>query len=195
MLNSNYWQNRYLENNTGWDAGAITTPIKTFVDGLSSTIDNILIPGVGNGHEAQYLHEHGFENVYVCDWAEAPLKDLALRCPNFPPYRLMHGDFFSLKLDQPMDYILEQTFFCAIPPTLRPQYAEKAAELLRIGGVLTGVLFNKHLNTGRPGPPFGGSIAEYRTYFEPHFSEVYMEPCYNSITPRQGAELWVTLVK
>lgn len=194
MLNDTYWQQRYKDNNTGWDAGRITTPIKTYVDGLSQTA-RILIPGAGNGHEAQYLHEQGFEQVYVCDWAQAPLQDLALRCPTFPKAHLLHGNFFEITLEQPMDYILEQTFFCAIDPALRPHYAQKTAELLREGGILAGVFFNEHLNLGRPGPPFGGNATEYHHYFEPHFSLVQFEPCHNSIPPRQGVELWGTLVK
>lgn len=194
MLNDAYWQQRYENNNTGWDAGRITTPIKTYADALPKTA-RILIPGAGNGHEAQYLHEQGFEQVYVCDWAMAPLEDLAARCPNFPKEHLIHGDFFELALNYPMDYILEQTFFCAIDPALRPQYAKKAAELLRDGGTVAGVFFNEHLQLGRPGPPFGGSAQEYQTYFEPHFSLVQFEPCYNSIPPRDGVELWGKLVK
>ena len=194
MLNSSYWQQRYEKEQTGWDAGSITLPIKTYADQLPQNA-RILIPGAGNGHEAQYLHEQGFQQVYVCDWAKAPLAALANRCPNFPPAHLIQGDFFQLQLDQPVDYILEQTFFCAIDPALRPQYAQKTAQLLRTGGVLAGVFFNEYLNTGRPGPPFGGSAAEYHNYFEAHFSEVHFEPCYNSIAPRQGVELWGKLVR
>lgn len=194
MLNHNYWQQRYETQSTGWDAGHITTPIQTYVDGLSK-ITRILIPGAGNGHEAEYLHRQGFEQVYVCDWAQAPLDNLAARCPDFPKHRLIQGDFFSLTLDQPMDVILEQTFFCAIDPLLRPKYAEKAVELLGIGGKVVGVLFGEGLQLDHPGPPFGGNAVEYHTYFDPHFSEVTIEPCYNSIPPRQGAELWIELVK
>lgn len=34
MLNSNYWQERYQTNQIGWDVGAITTPIKEYIDQL-----------------------------------------------------------------------------------------------------------------------------------------------------------------
>ena len=35
MLNKDYWQNRYQEEKTGWDAGSITTPIKAYFDAIN----------------------------------------------------------------------------------------------------------------------------------------------------------------
>lgn len=60
---------------------------------------------------------------------------------------------FSLK--DSFDLIIEQTFFCALDPKLRPEYAVKMAELLKPGGRLVGVLFNDTLNNDKP--PFGGT--------------------------------------
>ena len=31
-LNESFWNNRYLENNTGWDLGVISPPIKKWFD-------------------------------------------------------------------------------------------------------------------------------------------------------------------
>lgn len=194
MLNKNYWQDRYQNQETGWDTGHITPPLKEYIDGVDNKAAKILIPGCGNGHEAQYLHEQGFSQVYVCDWAAAPLEHLAASCPTFPKEHLLQGDFFELELEG-LNYILEQTFFCAIDPSLRPKYAQKTASLLKEGGKVVGVLFNENLQLGRPGPPFGGSREEYVGYFEPHFSAVSMEPCYNSIPPRAGSELFIQLRK
>ena len=194
MLNKNYWQNRYQHQETGWDTGHITPPLQQYLDGVQDKATKILIPGCGNGHEAHYLHKQGFSQVYVCDWAAAPLENLLAQCPSFPKEHLIQGDFFELELEG-LDYILEQTFFCAIDPSLRSQYAQKTASLLKEGGQVVGVLFNENLQLGRPGPPFGGSKKEYLGYFEPHFSEVKMEPCYNSIPPRAGSELFIQLKK
>ncbi len=194
MLNQDYWQTRYEAQQTGWDTGQITPPLKHYADGLTDKSIRILIPGCGNGHEARYLHEQGFENVYVCDWAAAPLDALAKSCPDFPSAHLLQGDFFALAVED-LDLILEQTFFCAIDPSLRAQYAQKTASLLKTGGKVVGVLFNENLQLGRPGPPFGGNAEEYRGYFEPHFSKVELLPCYNSIPPRAGSELFLQLTK
>src|SRR6187401_704304 len=81
-LNSNYWENRYLNNETGWDVGKITTPIKEYIDQLEDKSIKILIPGAGNGYEFEYLIEKGFPNSYVVDFADSPLKNIKSRIPN-----------------------------------------------------------------------------------------------------------------
>ncbi|MGH1336789.1 MAG: methyltransferase domain-containing protein [Aureispira sp.] len=194
MLNKNYWQDRYIDERTGWDTGQITPPLKKYMDAVTNKSAKILIPGCGKGHEASYLHEQGFTQVYVCDWAASPLEALANRCPDFPKEHLIQGDFFALDLKD-FDYMIEQTFFCAIDPSLRPKYAQKTADLLQSGGQIIGVMFNKHLQAKPPGPPFKGSKEEYIGYFEPYFSSIKMEACYNSIPPRAGSELFVQLQK
>ena len=100
------------------------------------------------------------------------------------------GDFFEL--DKQFDLVLEQTFFCAIDPALRKKYVSKMHEIIKPGGKLVGVMFNRSFEGG---PPFGGEANEYRELFEPYFKVKVMEPCYNSISPRKGAEVFVVMVK
>ncbi|WP_052596169.1 methyltransferase domain-containing protein [Aureispira sp. CCB-QB1] len=192
MLSKDYWQNRYQEDRTGWDAGQITTPIKEYFDNVDHKQLKLLIPGCGNAHEAAYLFQQGFKNIYLCDWAQAPLDSFAAEHPNFPKEQLICANFFDLELGA-FDVIIEQTFFCAIDPALRSNYAQKAASLLKNGGILVGLLFGKELDL--EGPPFGGTKAEYLTYFTPYFSSIQMESCTNSIRPRLGSELFIELRK
>ena len=195
VLDKDYWANRYQTGEIGWDAGTITTPIKAYIDHLIETKTDknlkILIPGAGSGHEAAYLWAQGFHNIFVCDWAEEAISRYKNDVPEFPKSQLIIGDFFEL--DGQFDLIIEQTFFCALDPQLRPQYAQKMAELLRTEGVLSGVLFGKTFPF--QGPPFGGDRAEYAHYFEPYFDILIMENCYNSIQPRAETELWIKLKK
>jgi SAM-dependent methyltransferase len=189
-LNEAYWSKRYKNKETGWDVGSPSTPLKEFIDQLENKTIKILIPGCGNAYEAQYLFENGFKNVFVIDLSPIPLENLKKRVPNFPNIHLLEGDFFELN-DQ-FDLILEQTMFCAIEPRLRMEYARKTSELLVEGGKLVGVLFNREFESG---PPFGGTKNEYITYFSNHFQNVYLEPCYNSIKPRQNSELFMICKK
>ncbi|UII24758.1 TPMT family class I SAM-dependent methyltransferase [Fulvivirga maritima] len=191
LLDENYWTNRYNHNDTPWDANSITTPLKTYFDQLQDTSIKILIPGAGNAHEAAYLYEKGFKNVYIADISSAPLMQFQSRYPSFPKSQLLHQDFFNLMGNY--DLIVEQTFFCALDPSLREPYAHKCAELLTRGGKLMGVLFNTEFH--HEGPPFGGSKEEYVSYFEPYFNLKYFEVCYNSIKPRQGRELFILCEK
>ena len=194
MLNKEFWQNRYEEGKTGWDAAEVTTPIKEYFDKMENKTLKILIPGCGNAHEAVYLFNKGFRNLYLCDWAENALANFAKNNPGFPENQLICGDFFQLE-HRDFDYVVEQTFFCAIDPDLRPDYAQKMSEILKEGGKLVGLFFGEALAIDREGPPFGGSKKEYMDYFTPHFSIVKMEDCKNSIKPREGSELFIEIIK
>lgn len=190
-LTPDSWNKRYLKNETGWDIGAASLPLKTFFDTLSDKRLKILIPGGGNGYETEYLFKNGFTRVFLLDWAASPLELFRKRVKDFPVNHLIHSDFF--KHNGKYDLIIEQTFFCAINPELRSAYARKVFDLLNDGGRLAGVLFDDKMNDDQP--PFGGTRKEYRKYFAPYFTFKHFERCYNSIEPRKGRELFINLVK
>jgi methyl halide transferase len=188
-LNSEYWNKRYETDDFPWDIGYISTPLKEYFDKLENKDLFILIPGAGNSWEAEYLHLHGFKNVFILDYAEVPLKNFSERVPSFPTKNLICEDFFSHS--GKYDLIIEQTFFCAIDPSLRTKYAQKMAELLNPAGKLAGLLFNDPLNSDKP--PFGGSSEDYKPIFEPYFRLDMFEIAKNSIGPRSGREIFIEL--
>lgn len=190
-LDRKFWEQRYKDHQTGWDIGYASTPIKDYIDQLTNTELKILIPGAGNGYEAEYLWEKGFKNVYILDIAHQPLKNLKNRAPHIPDKHFIQQDFFEL--NDTFDLIIEQTFFCAINPELRQKYANKMAELIKSNGKLVGLLFDFELT--QEGPPFGGSIKEYVTYFEKQFKIITLERAYNSIKPREDKELFFIFEK
>ncbi len=191
MLDENFWDSRYQSDNTGWDLGRISTPLKEYFDQLNNKDLKILIPGGGNSYEAEYLHNKGFTNVYVVDLSKTALKNIQKRILSFPNEHLIHANFFELQ--DTFDLIIEQTFFCAINTDLRPKYAIKASELLNPKGKLVGLFFNVPLYDNRP--PFGGNKEEYIPYFQPYFNLEIIEPCYNSVSERKDQELFIKFIK
>jgi len=189
ILDEHFWTQRYENLEIGWDIGGISNPIKEFADTLTSYDLRILIHGAGNAYEAEYLFKKGFNHVFVVDIARPPLDSFIRRVPDFPSNQLIHVDFFQHH--GKYDLIIEQTFFCAIDPSLRPAYATKMHELLVENGMLCGLLFDDPMNA--TSPPFGGSMDEYRTYFEPFFFFDKFQKCNNSILPRKGKEMWMEL--
>lgn len=183
-----YWEERYSKNETSWDIGHISPPLKEYIDQLTDREINILIPGCGNAHEAQYLHEKGFCNVFVIDLAQNALENLLDRTPDFPLQHLIIGDFFTHQGQY--DLILEQTFFSSLEPRLRIDYTKKTHSLLVPYGKLSGVLFDFELDSG---PPYGGTKNEYLDYFKYYYNIRTFETCYNSIETRQGIELFIIL--
>lgn len=190
-MDAQNWNRRYHENQTPWDIGYASPPVVAYVENTGRKDLPILIPGAGKAHEAIYLYRRGFRNLWICDWADSSFEYLRRQLPDFPEEQMLVQNFFELEMQ--VDLILEQTFFCAIDPDLRPDYAAKAAELLKPEGKLAGLLFAQPFD--RPGPPFGGTAAEYRGYFTPYFEILHLETAHNSIPPRAGRELFVEFKK
>jgi 2-keto-3-deoxy-6-phosphogluconate aldolase len=69
ILDEQYWNNRYINNETGWDLRQVSPPLKAYFDQLENKNSSILIPGCGNAYEAIYLAEQGFTNITVIDIA------------------------------------------------------------------------------------------------------------------------------
>lgn len=188
-----FWTEKYLNEDTGWDIGYASTPLKTYFDQLRNTDLKILIPGCGNAYEAKYLLENGFTNLHLLDISNFLVKQL--KTEFYPTYQdrisIYCEDFFNHK--GTYDLILEQTFFCSLQPSYRLTYARKMYELLKDKGRLIGVLFTFPLT--KEGPPFGGDIEEYKQYFNPYFNILSIEACKNSIAPRMGNECFMILEK
>ena len=189
-MDKKYWENRYEKEETAWDAGSITTPLKEYIDQIENKELKIIIPGAGNGYEFDYFIENGFKNVTVIDIAEQPIKNLKKRNPEYID-NFIQADFFDLT--EKFDLVLEQTFFCALNPELRNRYVAKMHSILNENGKIAGLLFDFPLT--EVGPPFGGSEQEYLSLFSEKFIVKKLEKAYNSIKPRKDKELFFIFEK
>src|SRR4249920_959124 len=116
-LDGNYWNNRYDSGTAVWDLGEVSPPLKDYIDQLTDKNTRILIPGCGNTHEADHLLKLGFTNITVIDIAPALVANLKEKYIDNPNIKIILGDFFEHQ--GTYDLVLEQTFFCAIDPSLR----------------------------------------------------------------------------
>jgi SAM-dependent methyltransferase len=188
-LGREYWNNQYLAQQTGWDLGVVSPPLKHYIDQLQNKNIKILIPGCGNTYEADYLLEKGFTDITVIDIAPALVEQLKNKYAHSKAVKVVLGDFFEY--EGQFDLILEQTFFCAIEPSLRSSYVKKMHQLLSTGGILAGVLFDREFE--QQGPPFGGCKCQYEPMFAPFFDFLHFEPCRNSFPARAGTELFIQI--
>ena len=189
-LDATFWNQRYEEGSTGWDLGAVSPVFKELLQHENRRDSKVLIPGAGNAYEADYLLELGYQHITIADWSERVCGQLKQKYAGRREVHIACIDFFQLQPS--FDLILEQTFFCALDPALRPAYVNKMANLLPTGGVLTGVLFDRDFDGG---PPFGGRAADYAELFTPHFLTDIWEPCRCSVLPRAGTELMFRIIK
>lgn len=186
-----FWNNRWIEQQTGWDIGYASPAITKYMEDFPNKNARIIIPGCGNAYEAEYLVRIGFTDITLVDISPKLVESLQLKYKDTPQIQVICEDFFQHQ--GTYDLLIEQTFFCAIDPSLRKQYVQKAHELLAENGRIIGVLFNTVFE--KQGPPFGGTTTEYHPIFDPYFEIQKMEPCYNSIPPRAGSEVFVNFLK
>ncbi len=189
-LDQAYWDAQYRAKATGWDLGRVSPPIQELIDTIEDKNSAILIPGGGNSYEAEYLLQQGFTNITVIDIAPTLIEVLLQKFVNQPHVKIILGDFFEHQAQY--DWIIEQTFFCALPPTMRTKYVWKMHQLLAPKGKITGLLFNREF---KEGPPFGGNKLEYMNLFSGAFTILKMDVCTNSVRPRTNSELFIELEK
>ncbi len=189
-LGGDFWNKRYEKADTPWNITQPSPPLTAYVDQLVDKNIKILIPGAGHAHEAFYLIDHGFTDVTICDISEIAMARIKNHA-SASQIKLIVGDFFDL--EGKYDLIIEQTFFCAITPSMRKRYSEKTYGLLNDGGKLVGLLFDRIFD--HVGPPFGGTKEEYENYFSEKFYIQKMEKCYNSVGPRLGHELFFICIR
>jgi methyl halide transferase len=189
-LDADFWNERYLKGDTPWNIEQASPPLTNYLDQLENKSIKILIPGAGHAHEANYLLEKGFFDITICDISENAMEKLKTKIP-MDSVTLITGDFFELK--GKYDLILEQTFFCALNPSLRKNYINKTYDLLNDGGKIVGVLFDRIFE--QEGPPFGGTKEEYEHLFSKKYYIQKLEKCYNSIVPRLGHEVFFICVR
>lgn len=186
-MDENFWNNRYLKNEIGWDIGEAAPALTDYFKQLKNKNISILIPGCGNAYEAFFLIENGFTNITLLDIASELVNNLKEKFKAHIPYplKIINQDFFLH--EEKYDLIIEQTFFCALPPALRRKYVHKMYDLLHPGGKLAGLLFNRFFQGG---PPFGGNEKEYRELLLEKFTIKLMATANNSIEPRKETELF-----
>lgn len=191
MNQKEYWNTRWINNQTGWDikyaSPALIEIIKKYPKDAG-----ILIPGCGNAYEAEYLIQNNYNNITLIDISEELCNHLISKFSNYQNKpRIICADFFEHK--GKYDLILEQTFFCAISPELRQNWCMQMNSLLKTNGKVEGVLFNTTFD--KEGPPYGGSQFEYEQLFSKHFSKVQFRDCLLSIPQRKGTEIEFILEK
>ena len=189
-LDAQYWDTQWKTNTIGWDLGMAAPPLVTFLDSLENKSARILIPGCGSAYEAEYMISKGFTDITLIDISETASGKLKEKFSNYPQVNVVCDDFFAL--EDVFDVIIEQTFFCALPPGLRQRYVWKMHHLLSKNGILAGLLFNRSFEVS---PPFGGSREEYEQLFFGGFDIVNLARATNSVTPRANTELFFIFKK
>jgi cyclopropane fatty-acyl-phospholipid synthase-like methyltransferase len=212
-LTRDYWQGRFIENDTPWELGHPSSALLEafeYLEGQGVSVDGkrVLSPGCGRGSDAIALAERGARVVAV-DWSPVAVEDIQARYRRLSHIRgnveVEAGDFFTLK-PRPVDIVAEHTFFCAIDPTARERYVKRIAEWLVPGGYLVGNFFvlseeealalrGLSLTQSGEGPPFATTAEKLRALMEDRFDEVLLRPALNSEPDRRPGMEWIGIFR
>lgn len=201
------WSALWKEGLTLWDlsgptAAALDEFNKASADGrLPPSGSKIFIPGCGSGYDvASLAKSERFKPSVVLGLDIAPeaverARDIV---GDTPGAEVVSGDFFTHPLEQ-FDLVFDYTFFCALPPSLRPKWGERTAALVKPGGRLLTLAFplatdDMARDPNANGPPFPVSEGVYRDALEPHGLRLESGPYRNELSVR-GAELVIWWLK
>ncbi|KAK4403272.1 putative thiol methyltransferase 2 [Sesamum angolense] len=115
-----------------------------------------------------------------------PQKQLSSQSPNAEHFTFLKTDFFTWCPTQLFDLIFDYTFFCAIEPGLRSQWARKIRDLLKPDGELITLMFPVDDHEG--GPPYKVSVADYEEVLHPlGLQATYIAENELAVAPRMPA--------
>jgi SAM-dependent methyltransferase len=179
-----FWETRYRDHVTPWDAGDVPQALRKHVGQLPPGT-RVLIPGCGSAYEAGWLADQGFD-VLAIDFSPAAVS--RARQVLGPKAGLVReADFFDFEFGAAFDVIYERAFLCALPPRIGSRYPGRCAQLLKPGGVIAGFFF--FAETPR-GPPFGTTPEALDSLLTPNFQKIADEPVTGSIEVFRGKERW-----
>jgi SAM-dependent methyltransferase len=186
-----FWTVRYARGRTPWDFGGVPAAVKLFL-ASSSPPGSVLIPGCGSGYEVQAFHAAGYD-VTAIDFSPAAV-DQAKQILGVLAERVLLGDFFAYDFGpRCFDLIYERTFLCSMPPSRRPDYANRVADLLSTRGRLIGIFL--YAEQSAPGPPYPLTEKQAERLFANQFRLVRSELVTDSLPLFRGMERWQEWLK
>jgi SAM-dependent methyltransferase len=180
-----FWNTRYRDHATPWDAHGVPAELRAFATTLPATA-RILIPGCGSAHELLCLAETGAD-VLAIDFSPEAV-ELARR--NAGPFadRIQCADFFQFDPGpRAFDVVYERALLCALPRKLWARYAARMAALLGPGKQLVGLFF---YDDDPRGPPFGTSPEELHGLLDARFDLVEDRAAAESLAVFKDRERW-----
>ncbi|RWA15060.1 hypothetical protein EKO27_g34 [Xylaria grammica] len=185
---SSRWTKCWEDKWTPWDRGgpsmALYDLLKENPSGAiplpsEGSPKTCLVPGCGRGYDVLLLSSFGYD-VYGLDVSSQALDaakanaEKALAEELYKTEASKRGavnwtcqDFFAedwKDVQGPFDLIFDYTFFCALPPPLRPAWASRMKSLLSPGGRLICLEFPSEKGSSEPGPPWAAPPIEYLEY-------------------------------
>ena len=195
-LNSEYWENAYIEDRMGWDLGGPTPVFNDWIDKCNKQL-SICVLGAGNGWDAINFAERG-HIVTAVDFAPSAINNMKrIADDRGVKLNLLNLNIFNLDnyYENFFDVVIEYTCFCAISPSNRDMYLNIVKNILNPFGEFVALLFPIDKNPDLNGPPFGLNLEMTINHISNYLLLIYFENPELSIKPRLNREVFVKFKK
>mmetsp|Transcript_20314 Transcript_20314/g.29163 ORF Transcript_20314/g.29163 Transcript_20314/m.29163 type:complete len:229 (+) Transcript_20314:73-759(+) len=184
------WEEMWQEGISPGDKFDIYEPLpalKQMVKEGTVPTGRALVPGCGRGYDVLLLatSDRVAIGVDLSNTAIQAAKEYYQSVPDDkkPPHESVvfkQASFFDLPEDPPnqFQFIYDYTFFCALDPSVRGDWAKKMAALVAPGGELCTIMYP--IGDKEGGPPFKVTMEDYASLLEPlgfqHFQLEMLPP-------------------
>ncbi|KAL5578610.1 hypothetical protein UlMin_011052 [Ulmus minor] len=187
------WEECWQQGLTPWDLGRPTPTLLHLHQNGSLPKGRALIPGCGTGYDVVAIADpqRYVVGLDISDNAIHKAIKLSSSHPNASYFTFLKADFFTWHPTDLFDFVFDYTFFSAIEPEMRSQWAQKMRDILKPDGELMTLMFpmseHKHENVG--GPPYIVSVTDYEKELHPiGFKAISITDNELAVGPRKGRE-------
>ncbi|KAJ8774210.1 hypothetical protein K2173_009641 [Erythroxylum novogranatense] len=161
------WEKCWEEGLTPWDLGQPTPILIQLHETGSLPKGRALVPGCGSGYDVVAIAcpDRYVVGLDISEKAIKKAEQLSSLLPNANYFTFIREDFFSWRPPKLFDLIFDYTFFCAIEPQMRSDWARQVRDLLKPDGELITLIFPISDHVG--GPPYKVSVANYEEVLHP----------------------------
>lgn len=180
---SQYWQQRWQDGQTGWDIGKPHRLTPKLWQLAQASLDKpqgklaVYVPGCGQAHDAAFFAKLGHD-VVAADFAPGAIAAAKKTYGTLPNMTCVVADAAQCppeEIDQ-YDVIFDRAMLCALRPELRDAFLRACLLRLRSGGLFISLPFTKTAGEPGSGPPFEISTVQLRKYFTKSWELVRLEP-------------------
>ncbi|CAN1253558.1 Probable thiol methyltransferase 2 [Linum perenne] len=180
------WEKCWEQGLIPWDLGRTTPVILHLHQAGTLPKGRALVPGCGTGYDvvAMACPERYVVGLEISDKAIEKANQLFSSLPNSNHFTFVKADFFNWNPSEKFDLIFDYTFFCAIEPKMRPEWAQRISDLLSPDGELITLIFPISDHVG--GPPYKVSVSDYEELLHPMgFKAVLIADNEQAVGPRK----------
>ncbi|HML27889.1 MAG TPA: thiopurine S-methyltransferase [Hyphomicrobium sp.] len=189
-MEQSFWHERWERGEIGFHQPHIHAQLQAFWPSLGLPQGSpVFVPLSGKTRDMAWLAEQG-HNVIGAELSELAVRDFFQDSGLFPtisqsgsfqvfeagPFKIYQGDFFALPGDALRDVVAcyDRAAMIALPPEMRPQYAEKLASLLPPEAVILAISL-EYPEGELKGPPFSVTREEVHSLYGKQFTIEILE--------------------